>query len=265
MRILKTHEQRICMQNITKKTLDSILSFLQLEVEKRGFTQVVVGLSGGIDSAVVSVLCNMALGGNIKALLMPSLNSSQASIDDSIFLCENFRIDYDITSIKDLDSVFCNIYKSHTKLSRGNFCARMRMAMLYHVAQMENRLVVGTSNKTEIMLGYGTIFGDLACAINPIGNLYKTQIYMLAKLLDIPTQIINKPPSADLYEGQTDEKELGYGYDEIDPFLEFYEKVKGDITKLTQYNKNMTESLYKRIQNNTFKQKMPTIFIDLEY
>lgn len=253
------------MQNITQNTLDSIIAFLQHEVSKRGFTQVVVGLSGGIDSAVVALLCHKALHGNVKALLMPSLNSSQASIDDSIALCVAFGIEYVLMPIKDFDSKFCELYPNHTKLARGNFCARMRMATLYHVAQMEERLVVGTSNKTEIMLGYGTIFGDLACAINPIGNLYKTQIYMLAKMLHIPAQIINKAPSADFYEGQTDEKELGYSYDEIDKFLESYQLQQGNISKLSQYDKNMVEALHKRIQNNTFKQKMPTIFMNVEY
>lgn len=250
------------MQNITRKTLDSILAFLKNEITKRGFRQVVVGLSGGIDSAVVTLLCHKALEGNTKALLMPSLNSSQASIDDSINLCVAFGIEYVLMPIKDFDNTFCMLYPNHTKLARGNFCARMRMATLYHVAQMEGRLVVGTSNKTEIMLGYGTIFGDLAYAINPIGNLYKTQIYMLAKMLHIPAQIINKAPSADFYDGQTDEKELGYSYDNIDRFLESYQAQKGDITKLTQYDKDMVEALHKRIQNNMFKQKMPTIFMD---
>lgn len=253
------------MQKITQKTLDSIFTFLQNEVKNRGFKQVVIGLSGGIDSAVVTLLCHKALCGNTKALLMPSTSSSKESIEDSILLCESFKIDYAILPIKDFDSLFCNLYKDHTQPSRGNFCSRMRMATLYHIAQMEQRLVIGTSNKTEIMLGYGTIFGDLACAINPIGNLYKTQIYMLAELLEIPRQIIDKAPSADLYAGQTDENELGYSYDEIDPFLESYEKAKGDITKLTQYSKDMTKSLHKRIQNNAFKQNMPMIFRDLEY
>lgn len=253
------------MQNITQKTLDSILAFLKHEVAKRGFSRVVVGLSGGIDSAVVTLLCNNALGGNVKVLLMPSINSSVASIDDSIALCTAFGIEYMLTPIKDFDSTFCKLYPDHTKLSRGNFCARMRMATLYHVAQTEERLVIGTSNKTEIMLGYGTIFGDLAYAINPIGNLYKTQIYMLAKMLQVPAQIINKAPSADFYDGQTDEKELGYSYDDIDRFLESYQAQQGDIAKLTQYDKNMVESLHKRIQNNIFKQKMPTIFMNVEY
>ncbi len=253
------------MQTITQKTLDSIVIFLQNEVANRGFKQIVVGLSGGIDSAVVALLCHKALQGNTKALLMPSLSSSQASIDDSIALCTAFGIEYALMPIKEFDTIFCTLYPEHTKLARGNFCARMRMATLYHIAQMEQRLVVGTSNKTEIMLGYGTIFGDLACAINPIGNLYKTQIYMLAQLLNIPQQIIDKAPSADLYAGQTDEQELGYSYAVIDTFLESYQVAQGDITKLTHYKKDMVQALYGRIQSNAFKQSMPKICMNLDY
>ena len=120
------------MQKVTQNTLDSIFTFLQNEVKSRGFRQVVVGLSGGIDSVVVTLLCHKALYGNTKALLMPSLSSSKASIDDSILLCESFKIDYAILPIKDFDSVFCNLYKDHSRLSRGNFCSRMRMATLSH-------------------------------------------------------------------------------------------------------------------------------------
>lgn len=249
------------MRNITEQTLHSLLTFLQNGVKNRGFTKAILGLSGGIDSAVVALLCHKALRENTKVLLMPSLHSSKESIDDSIFLCKEFGIEYEIAPIRDFDSAFCALYPNHTKLARGNFCARMRMATLYHYAQMEQRLVIGTSNKTEIMLGYGTIFGDLASAINPIGTFYKTEIYMLAEILQIPKQIIKKAPSADFYAGQTDADELGYSYDVIDPFLESYEKAQGDITQLKHYPKDMILALHKRIQKNAFKQKMPEIFM----
>lgn len=249
------------MQHISKEFCKSLILFLQEEVNKRNFYKVVVGLSGGIDSAVVVTLCKKAFQSHTKALLMPSLTSSSSSIQDSLALCEKFQIDYEILPIKNFDNIFCQDYPQHTPLARGNFCARMRMITLYHISQMEQRLVIGTSNKSERMLGYGTLYGDLACAINPIGNLYKTQIYELAKLLDIPKPILNKAPSADLYDGQSDEAELGYSYKEIDKFLDSYEKHKGDINKLSDFPQEMIVNLSTRIKNNTFKQELPKIFM----
>lgn len=248
------------MQKITSKTVESVIDFLQKAIHGRGFKQAVVGLSGGIDSAVVALLCKKALGENIKAIFMPSLSSSESSITDSLALCKQFDIAYEIIPIKNFDKVFCEEYPNHTALTRGNFCARMRMATLYHVAAMENRLVIGTSNKTELMLGYGTIFGDLACAINPVGSFYKMQIYQFARLLGVPQEIINKPPSADLYAGQSDEKELGYSYAQIDMFLESYEECSGDKTRLMQYPRDMLTNLISRIERNAFKRVLPEIF-----
>ncbi|RDU71625.1 NAD(+) synthase [Helicobacter aurati] len=267
------------MQTITDAHKKMLIKFLRESVTKRGFHKIVVGLSGGIDSAVVAALCQEAFSQerysqnqsyekrihkdtqttNCKVVLMPSLNSSQSSIQDALELCQKLNIEYEILSIQGFDEVFCKNHPNHTALARGNFCARMRMATLYHVSQMEQRLVIGTSNKSEIMLGYGTIFGDLACAINPIAHLYKTQIYQLAHLLGIPRSIIDKPPSADLYQGQSDEKDLGYNYSEIDKFLESYEQYhtnniqekKAYLQSL--YPSKMVESLMNRIQKNAFK------------
>ncbi len=255
------------MQKVTQATIESIISFLRVEVLNRGFNKVVFGLSGGIDSSVVAVLCNQAFDNknSIKALLMPSTNSSTASIEDSILLCNKFNINYEILPIKEFDKIFCKLYNNYTNIEFGNFCARMRMITLYHISQKEQRLVIGTSNRSEIMLGYGTIFGDLSSAINPIGNLYKTQIYELARILNIPNKLINKTPSADLYEGQSDEKDLGYSYTQIDKFLESYTSCDGNINLLKQYPYDMVEKLNKRIKNNTFKQKMPKIFMDLKF
>ncbi|STQ86012.1 NAD+ synthase [Helicobacter muridarum] len=265
------------MHSITNKDKGLIIDFLRDCVAKRGFKKVILGLSGGIDSAVVAALCKEAfsqskdnkesmLDVKCKVILMPSLSSSQSSIQDSLELCNKLDISYEILPIKAFDRAFCENYPNHSPLARGNFCARMRMATLYYVSQMEQRLVIGTSNKSEIMLGYGTIFGDLACAINPIGNLYKTQIYQLAQLLNIPESIINKPPSADLYQGQNDENELGYKYVDIDRFLESYEcsNHKSNEEKIgylkSIYPNEMVESLNNRILNNAFKTSPTEIF-----
>lgn len=261
------------MRVINKNIINDIVIFLQNSVHKKGFQKVLVGLSGGIDSAIVARLGQLAIG-NIKALLMPSLSSSQESIKDAIELCNKFNISFEIKPIKKYHANFIDLNPDSNLIDRGNFCARMRMATLYYVSSVENRIVLGTSNKSEIMLGYGTIFGDIACAINPIGRFYKNEVYKIAKLLEIPESIINKAPSADLYEGQNDESEIGYSYDVIDRFLVDLENIHNfntldnleninilDLSKLTQkYGEQITNSLLKKIRNNAFKSHLPLIF-----
>ena len=233
-----------------------LIKFIYEEITKTGLKRGICGLSGGIDSAVVSVLAKKALGENFKAFMLPSQFSSKSSIEDAKKLCEKFDIDYEIISIAPL----INAYKIEDKVRLGNFSARMRMAILYDKSAELNALVIGTSNKSELMLGYGTLFGDLASAINPIGDLYKTEIFEFAKYLGVNEEIINKPPSADLWRGQSDEKELGYSYSEIDPVLEDF--VDNRATKrelLEKYNKNLVEFVLKKIYQNQFKRKPPII------
>lgn len=142
------------------------------------------------------------------------------------------------------------------------------MMLLYDIASREKALVIGTSNKSERMLGYGTIYGDLACAINPIGEIYKSDLYEFAKYLGIPREIIQKKPSADLYEGQNDEDELGYSYEKIDRFLKKILKNNGDIDNLlldsaiieSEYSKDFIQSILERIQRNRFKLGVPKVF-----
>ena len=264
------------MKRIENKDKEAMKAFLREAVARRGFSRVVLGLSGGIDSAVVTALCKAAFEGDLsgdtgmeskepacKAILMPALTSSKASIDDSLELCNKLGIAYEVRPIGELESIFCKTYPDHSRLERGNFCARLRMATLYHISQSQKRLVVGTTNKTELLLGYGTIFGDLASAINPIASLYKTQIYELASLLDLPRSIMQKAPSADLYEGQTDEDELGYKYAEIDSFLQSYEKCKGSQARENlkkHYPEHMVDSLLARMESNAFKRELPEFF-----
>ncbi|MFW3329077.1 NAD(+) synthase, partial [Aliarcobacter butzleri] len=149
-----------------KKIKQYLISFLKDEVSKAGFEKVTVGLSGGLDSAVVAILCKEAFGKNLNCVLMPSQFSSQSSIEHAIEVCEKFDIRYDIVSIEPMVSAFLK-NMDNDKLRIGNFSARMRMSVLYDISFKEKSLVVGTSNKSELLLGYGTIFGDIACAINP--------------------------------------------------------------------------------------------------
>jgi len=233
-----------------------LIKFIQEEITKTGLKKGICGLSGGIDSAVVAVLAKKALGDNFKAIMLPSQFSSKSSIDDALKLCEKFDIDYEIISIAPL----LESYPIDNKVRFGNFSARMRMAVLYDKSAEMGALVIGTSNKSELMLGYGTLFGDLASALNPIGDLYKTEIFEFAKYLGVVEEIINKPPSADLWEGQSDEKELGYTYAQIDPVLEDF--VDNRATKeelLKKYDKKLVEFVINKVYFNQFKRKMPII------
>lgn len=259
------------------------VTFIETQVRSRGFDRVVLGLSGGIDSAVVACLASKALGhSSVSAFLMPSKRSQKHHLDDAIQLVDILKLDSHIISLAPFQQCFethidsmnpvesVQIGKSdeRRKLRMGNFCARMRMALLYDFASTSNALVLGTSNKSELLLGYGTIFGDLACAINPIGGIYKTQIFEVARILNIPQHIIDKKPSADLFENQSDENDLGYTYQEIDPLLQAIENLGEhlEITSLNDqlvrsgFNQTMVESITKRVKVNAFKRSMPLVF-----
>ena len=233
-----------------------LIKFIYEEITKTGLKKGICGLSGGIDSAVVAVLAKKALGDNFKVFLLPSQFSSEYSIKDAKKVCQKFDIDYEIISIAPL----LEAYNLKDKIRLGNFSARMRMAILYDKSAELNALVIGTSNKSELMLGYGTLFGDLASALNPIGDLYKTEIFEFAKFLQIPRSIIQKPPSADLWQGQNDEKELGFSYAQIDPVLiDFVDNRATKQELLEKYDKNLVEFVLKKIYQNQFKRKPPII------
>ncbi len=243
-------------ENIKKQLLD----FLKSELKKTGLSKVTIGLSGGLDSAVVAVLCKEAFGDNMSAVLMPSQFSSKASIDDAIELCEKFNIKYEIKSIAPMVEAFID-NMNEDRLRIGNFSARMRMSVLYDTSSRDKSIVVGTSNKSELLLGYGTIFGDIACAINPIGEIYKSDEFEFAKYLGVSEAIINKKPSADLWEGQSDEEELGYSYalmDEVLKLLVDEGKNQKEIIS-SGYDKALVEKLVYRIESNAFKGKLPVI------
>ncbi len=242
--------------------VEKIVEFLQSEVRKRGFQSVVFGLSGGVDSAVVAILCKKAFGANCHGLLMPSLQSSQSSIKDAIELCEAFDISHSILPLEKPQKGFLDTLETlqNSPARIGNLCARIRMIYLYDYAFANNALVIGTSNKSEILLGYGTIFGDLACAINPIGNLYKTEIFEIAKALKVPQSIQTKAPSADLYEGQSDEAELGFPYVILDSIMQLLEQ---GLSRQEILQKNLPpkaiDMVMTRIKTMEFKQKLPEI------
>jgi NAD+ synthase len=235
--------------------------FLDNEVRKTGLNRVVLGLSGGIDSAVVAVLAQKVFKDDLLCLKMPSQYSSQSSLDDADELCRDFGINAITASIEPMLKVYEELNPDMDNLRRGNLSARLRMTTLFDVSAKQNALVLGTSNKSELMLGYGTLYGDLSSAINPIGDLYKSEVYEFAEYLGVTKSIIVKPPSADLWDGQSDEADLGYTYAKLDEALKYYVEdrlSKEEIVK-KGCDKEMLDMIIERIFRNQFKRKMPVI------
>ncbi len=237
-----------------------LIKFLKNRVYSTGLKNAVVGLSGGVDSAVVAVLAQKAFGEDFLAVMLPSASSSQSSISDAQELCKKFDIKHRSIFIGDLIQNYFKD-KQASRLRVGNFAARVRMSALYDVSAENSGLVIGTSNKSEILLGYGTIFGDLACALNPIGDMYKTEVFEFAKYLEIPDAIIEKPPTADLWEGQSDEKDLGFSYVELDTVLRAFTDEETNKKKLLEegFNSELVELVISRIYKNQFKRELPAI------
>ncbi|MBM0637076.1 NAD+ synthase [Campylobacter sp. VicNov18] len=240
-------------QKITQKICD----FIQQKVINSQAKGVVLGLSGGIDSALVATLCKNALKENVFALLMPTQSSNQSNLEDALRLCKDLKLEYKIIAIQDILDAFIKQSENTDKIAIGNFAARIRMSLLYDYSALKNSLVVGTSNKSELLLGYGTIYGDLACAFNPIGGLYKSEIYDLAKYLGLHENFITKKPSADLWEDQSDETELGFAYVQIDEGLKALKA--NDEGLLKSFDPALINMLKNRMQKNIFKRKMPEI------
>ena len=194
--------------------------FIQIEIRRAGFQRAVVGLSGGIDSSVVTYLCAKALGpDNVLAVTMPYTTSSEATRRDSQAVIDRLGVQtVDVPITPQIEAYFA-AFPDAAQMRLANKCARERMTVLYDQSAACGGLVAGTSNKSELLLGYGTQFGDMASAINPIGDLYKTQLNQLAAYLGLPESILRKAPTGDLWVGQTDEGELGFTYAEVDRLL----------------------------------------------
>jgi NAD+ synthase len=249
--------------HLNYELVESILiAFLRNEIRKFGFGSVVLGLSGGIDSAVVCELAARALGpGNVLALLMPYKTSSRESLDHAQLMVERLGIRYEEIPITPVAEAFFTSMPDAGPLRRGNVMARTRMLYLYDVSARDSRLVIGTSNKTELLLGYGTLYGDMASAVNPVGDLYKTQIRGLARYLGIPSPLIEKSPSADLWQGQSDEEDLGFSYDDVDHLL--YMMLEQRMDRESILAENIDTAFYQRVRSmvvrNQYKRMMPVI------
>jgi len=249
--------------SIDAKFVSEVLQrFLKEETTKTGFEKVVLGLSGGIDSSVVAYLCAQAFPAkDVIALIMPYRTSNPENIEHAEQVAKQLKINYEICDISPMVDEFFKNEPDANMIRRGNRMARERMCFLYDYSSKQKSMVIGTSNKTELLLGYGTIFGDLASAINPIGDLYKNQIRELAEYLGVPKDIINKPPSADLWVGQTDEDEIGYSYEQIDELLHYMIDFRYSKDMLVDqgFSEDMINKIQKMIQTSQFKRRPPII------
>ncbi|MBN2047429.1 MAG: NAD+ synthase [Anaerolineaceae bacterium] len=236
--------------------------FIRTELERVGFKKAVIGLSGGIDSALSCYLAVNALGPeNVLGIRMPYRTSSRDSLDHAQMVIDALRIPSMTIEISGIADGLINQLPDMDNLRKGNIMARARMIVLYDQSSVFNGLVIGTSNKTEILLGYSTIFGDSASALNPIGDLYKTQVRQLSYALGIPEEIILKAPSADLWAGQTDEGDLGYTYAEVDKLLYLLidERYSPDECVERGFSMEFVKAVINRIRRNQFKRMMPPI------
>ncbi len=254
------------MQSINPAVVvNNLVSFLKNAFARAHFSSAVIALSGGVDSSASCALAVTALGkGNVYPLLMSfgDLNS-QGTIDARLVI-EALRIPEKNVmqiNIQPFVDPIISFDPSMDQVRKGNIMARVRMILLYDCAKKHNALVVGTENKTEHLLGYFTRFGDEASDIEPLRNLYKTQVYVLARYLGIPEIILNKQPSAGLWEGQTDEEEFGFTYKEADEILSLAvdETKPIDAIIAAGCNKGVVEKVIKRMKDNEFKLHVPIL------
>ncbi len=245
-----------------EKTSQKIINFLKKEFSERQKRTAILAISGGIDSAVCAFLCKEA-GLKLYAINLPYKKQSISDsllIEKSLNLPKKQTITINIGSSVDAQIKKLKEHINIDALDKGNIMARQRMIIQYALAKKLNGLVVGTENLSEYYLAYFTLYGDQACDIRPIANLFKTHIYQLAKYFKIPEKIIKKAPSADLWKEQTDEKELGFSYKEADPIIYFKmikKFTKEKILKNNKFNKSLVNKVIKRIDSTEYKRENP--------
>jgi NAD+ synthase len=253
-----------------RQAVEVIIGFIRSQMRQAGFERLVVGLSGGVDSATVAFLAARAIGAdNLLAVRMAYRTSSVASETDALRVvealgCRTERVE--ITPMVDpmLDLIADPdepVGSDTLNVRRGNVMARQRMIVLYDRSAAFDALVIGTSNKTEALLGYGTLHGDMAAALSPIGDLYKTQLRAVAGELGVPEEIVAKPPSADLWPGQTDEGELGRSYDLLDRALFALVDRRWTVDRCVAagLDRELVEWVATRVARMEFKRQLPPV------
>lgn len=239
-----------------------IHGFLCDELGKVGLPRAVVGLSGGLDSSVAMALAVRVLGPeNCMAVMMPYRTSSPESIADAQLMAQRLGTESMVIDITPQVDAYFDRFPDANERRRGNKMARERMTVLYDLSEAWKALVVGASNKTEILLGYTTLWGDMACAVMPLGDLYKTQVRQLARHLDIPERILAKPPSADLWVGQTDEGELGFTYADADRVLYRLVDLRWSRQRCLDegFVEDLVDDVLEKMRRSQFKRCLPLI------
>jgi NAD+ synthase len=239
-----------------------IAGFIRGQLAQAGFERLVLGLSGGIDSALVAFLSAEAIGAErLLCVLMPYRTSSEASLVDARSVVDALGCASEVVEISPMVDAYFAADPDATPLRRGNYMARQRMAVLYDRSVTWGGLVVGTGNKTESLIGYTTLFGDSACAFNPIGDLYKSQVRQVALDIGVPEAIIRKAPSADLWPGQTDEAEAGFSYPALDRLLFWRIDKRRSVDEIVAlgFDRALVERVDRMVAGAEFKRQVPPI------
>ncbi len=245
-----------------EEVLNIILNFIRDYREKSMRDKIVIGLSGGVDSSLVAKLATMAIGNeNVHAIFLPDVSTPLEDLEHARYMAKSLGISYKVIDLSPMIHSITNACGEMDEITLGNIKARLRMIFLYQFANSKNALVCGTSNKTELMVGYFTKYGDGASDILPIGDLYKTQVYQLSRYVGIPQEILKKPPTAGLWKGQTDEKELGITYEKLDKILYGIERQKSfeEISKIADVKIEEVKRIYEMVKKTEHKRRLPVI------
>ena len=244
-----------------ESALKDIIAFIKMQHKNSGMKNAIVGLSGGIDSSLTAALCVKALGKeNVYGIMLPYKASHPDSLNHAVEVADFLQIHHEVVEISPMvDAYFSNYDTDATKLRMGNFMARTRMCVLYDNSAKYGALVAGTGNKSELLIGYCTQYGDSACAYEPIGELYKTEVWEMARFLGLPKSVIEKAPTADLWSGQTDESEMGITYKMLDNILYrlFDLKMTKDELIVDGFNSADISKVMNMYNKSEFKRIMP--------